>query len=56
MKKPPILDYEKGRDITQAYWICRVDKARSHFGYHQQIEIEEGVTGTIDWYRKQGWL
>jgi nucleoside-diphosphate-sugar epimerase len=54
--KPPILDYEKGRDITQAYWICSVEKAREHFGYRQLVSIEEGVAKTIDWYRQQGWL
>lgn len=55
-KKPPILDLEKGRDITQPYWICSVDKAREQLGYRQLISIDEGVQQTVDWYRAQGWV
>ena len=55
-KKPAILDFEKGRDLTRAYWICSVSKATEHFGYHQQISLEKGITETIAWYREQGWL
>ncbi len=55
-KKPPVFNFEKGRDITQRYWLCSVDKAREHFGYRQLVSIEQGVAGTVDWYRKQGWL
>ena len=55
-KKPPILDLEKGRDITQAYWICSVDKAKAELGYRQQVSIEEGVQQTVAWYRSKGWV
>ncbi len=55
-KKPPILDLEKGRDITQAYWICSIEKAKKELGYEQQVSIEQGVEETVRWYREQGWL
>ncbi len=55
-KTPPILDREKGKDITQSFWICSVDKAKEELGYEQQVSIGEGVKGTIEWYREQGWL
>jgi nucleoside-diphosphate-sugar epimerase len=54
--KPPILDFEKGRDITTPYWICSVEKAREHFGYRQEVEIERGIRETIAWDRVQGLL
>jgi dihydroflavonol-4-reductase len=54
--KPPILDFEKGRDITQAYWICSVEKAKEHFGYRQLVSVEQGVRQTVEWYRREGWL
>ena len=31
--KPPVLDYEKGLDLIQPYWICSSQKARSELGY-----------------------
>ena len=54
--KPPILDREKGRDITQPYWICSVDKAKNDFGYAQRVSIEKGIEGTVGWYKEHGWL
>lgn len=56
MKKPPILDREKGRDITQRYWTCSVERAHRDFGYRQEVSIEEGVAETIEWYRRIGWI
>ncbi|MGE3800590.1 MAG: NAD-dependent epimerase/dehydratase family protein [Candidatus Kapaibacterium sp.] len=55
-KSPPILDREKGKDITQSFWICSVEKAKEELGYRQQVSIDEGVKGTIEWYREQGWI
>lgn len=55
-KKPPVFNFEKGRDITQRYWLCSVDKAREHFGYRQLVSIEEGVAKTVQWYKKEKWL
>lgn len=54
--KPPVLDYEKGIDMIQQYWICTNDKARRDFGYRQQVSLEEGILETVTWYREQGWL
>lgn len=54
--KPPVLDYEKGIDITQPYWICSVERAREDFGYRQQVSLKDGITKTIRWYQQRGWL
>ncbi len=55
-KKPPILDFEKGRDITQRYWTCSAEKARRELGFEAAIDIERGVASTVEWYRSNGWL
>jgi dihydroflavonol-4-reductase len=54
--KPPVLDFEKGRDIIQSYWICSTQEARRDFGYTQKVSLEDGIEKTIRWYREQGWL
>ena len=56
MKKAPILDYEKGRDITQGFWTCSVEKAMRELGYRESLTLEEGVRDTVEWYRSHGWL
>lgn len=55
-KKPPVFNYEKGRDITRRYWICSVAKAARELGYRQEISIEEGISRTVAWYRTHNWL
>ena len=54
--KPATLNIEKGKDITQSYWICDTSKAVKDFGYHQNISIEEGIKRTCDWYKEMNWL
>jgi nucleoside-diphosphate-sugar epimerase len=54
--KPVILNREKAREITQAFWICSPEKARRDFGFKEELTLEEGFKNTIEWYRKEGWL
>jgi len=54
--KPPIFNYEKGRDITQRYWICDIAKATRELGYRQTVDIETGFRETVDWYKRMKWL
>ncbi|MCB2203742.1 NAD-dependent epimerase/dehydratase family protein [bacterium] len=55
-RKPATLNLEKARDITQRYWTCDISKAKNELGYRQQVSLEEGIRGTVEWYREQGWL
>ncbi|HVK38626.1 MAG TPA: NAD-dependent epimerase/dehydratase family protein [Candidatus Kapabacteria bacterium] len=56
MKKPPILDFEKGRDLTQGFWTCSVEKASRDLGFEESLTIEAGIEDTVGWYRHHGWL
>jgi nucleoside-diphosphate-sugar epimerase len=54
--KPALLNLEKARDMVQDYWTCDSSKAARDFGYRQEISLEAGIRGTVEWYKKQGWL
>jgi nucleoside-diphosphate-sugar epimerase len=54
--KPPVLNYEKGKDLIQPYWVCSVEKAKKDFGWKQQIPIEEGIERTVRWYIDNKWV
>ena len=56
MGKPPVLDFEKGRDLIQSYWICSTQKARHELGYRQEVTLHEGIKETVEWYRRNRWL
>lgn len=54
--KAATLNLEKARDITQKDWICSSQKAFDHFGYKQEISLEEGIKRTVNWYREMKWI
>lgn len=54
--KPPVLDFEKGIDLTQRYWICSTAKARRELGYRQEMSLADGIRDTVEWYREASWL
>lgn len=52
----PPLNREKANEILNACKMCSVDKAMLTFGYRQGVSLETGISDTIEWYRKEGWL
>ena len=55
-RKAVLLNLEKARDIVQDAWTCSISKARTELGFHQKIELHQGITETVSWYKQQGWL
>jgi nucleoside-diphosphate-sugar epimerase len=54
--KPPVINRDKVRDLSQVSWGCSIERAKRELGYSQRVPLEEGLRGTIDWYRQEGWL
>jgi dihydroflavonol-4-reductase len=54
--KPPVLNYEKGIDFIQDYWICSAEKAKNEIGFVQEMTIEAGMENSIKWYKENNWL
>lgn len=54
--KPPVFNYEKGIDFIQDYWICSPKKAEKDFGFTQQINAQNGLQMTVEWYKEHNWL
>ncbi len=55
-RKPPVINRDKVKDLSQKCWGCSIERARTELGYRQQIRLEDGLRDTIDWYRREGWL
>jgi dihydroflavonol-4-reductase len=55
-RKPPVINRDKVRDLSERCWGCSIARAKSELGYNPQIPIEEGLRETIDWYKREGWL
>ena len=54
--KYPPFNREKALEILDACKMCSVDRAKSDFGYRQQVSLEVGVRRTVAWYQDKGWL
>ena len=56
LRRPPVINREKVKELSQLYWICSPEKAKRELGYRQNIPLEEGIRETAKWYREQKWL
>ncbi len=54
--RPATLNREKAKEMAQEAWICSPAKAGKFFNYRQETSLEEGISSTIDWYKKENWL
>lgn len=55
-RKPPVINRDKVRDLSERCWGCSIERAKRELGYAPQIPIEDGLRETIDWYKREGWL
>ena len=55
-RKPPVINRDKVRDLSERCWGCSIERAKRELSYNPQIPIEEGLRETIDWYKREGWL
>jgi nucleoside-diphosphate-sugar epimerase len=55
-RKPPVINRDKVRDLSERCWGCSIEQAKRDLDYHPQILIEDGLRETIDWYKREGWL
>ena len=42
--------------MRQRNWRCDITPARRELGYEPQVQLEEGVRRSIQWYKENGWL
>src|SRR5690606_18980946 len=51
-----IFDRDKAREMLAPGWLCEVEPARRRLGFESRIPLPEGLGGTAQWYRNEGWL
>jgi nucleoside-diphosphate-sugar epimerase len=56
MRKPPVINRDKVTDLSQTCWGCSIERAKRELGYSQQVSLDEGLKGTVEWYKREGWL
>lgn len=51
----PVMNEDKAKEMVLS-WVCSVDKAIKELGYKQNIDLNEGILNTINWYKRHNWL
>jgi nucleoside-diphosphate-sugar epimerase len=54
--KPGIISRDKIREARHPYWVCDPSRAVRDFGFEPRTTLREGLSATLAWYRKAGWL
>jgi nucleoside-diphosphate-sugar epimerase len=51
----PVINREKANEMILE-WTCTHDKATRELDYQPEYSLEEGISRTLRWYKKHGWL
>jgi len=51
----PVVNREKAREMILE-WTCSSQKAERELGYTPNVSLEEGISRTLHWYKKNNWL
>lgn len=51
----PVVNREKANEMILE-WTCSIEKAKKELDYHPEYSLEEGISRTLRWYKKHGWL
>jgi nucleoside-diphosphate-sugar epimerase len=54
--KPILLTKDKLEEMNNPFWMVSNEKAQRVLGYTPSISTQEGVSESIKWYLKNGWL
>lgn len=54
--KVPALNKDKIQELTALNWNCSIHKATHELGFNPSYTLQEGLTQTLQWYKKHKWL
>jgi len=54
--KSPALNKDKIRELTALNWDCSIQKAVNELGFNPSYSLKDGLTQTLQWYKKHKWL
>ncbi len=54
--RPPLINRDKAGELTQDYWVCSTEKATREIGFTAAMQLEAGISATLQWYKEKGWL
>ncbi|MCZ6602656.1 MAG: NAD-dependent epimerase/dehydratase family protein [Planctomycetota bacterium] len=54
--KETIINKERTVEWRHRHWVCDPSLAEREWGFRARIPYRLGIVGTVEWYRREGWL
>jgi nucleoside-diphosphate-sugar epimerase len=54
--RPMLLNRWRNAELSAEGFVCNVDRLRDRLGIVAQVDLQQGLNKTANWYREQGWL
>lgn len=54
--KPSVINTRRYVELAAEGFVCRVDRLRDRLGIVPQIDLQEGLARTAEWYKREGWV
>lgn len=51
-----VLNNDKYNILSQRNWRCDITPARRELGYEPKVQLAEGVSRAVKWYKDNGWI
>lgn len=56
LNQAPKLDRRRAKSLAYYTYTCDTTHFKEAFGWQAKISLQDGLTETATWYKKQGWL
>jgi nucleoside-diphosphate-sugar epimerase len=56
LNQAPKLDRRRAKSLAYYTYTCDTTPFKEAFGWQARISLQDGLTETAQWYKKQGWL
>jgi dihydroflavonol-4-reductase len=54
--RPATINRWRYAELASEGFVCRVDRLRDLLGVEGEIDVDQGIAETGNWYRSEGWL
>jgi len=54
--KPCMLSRQKYAELRAPGWVCNPNRLRQELGFACDTTLKDGISATLAWYRREGWL
>ncbi|HEY6893752.1 MAG TPA: sugar nucleotide-binding protein [Rhodanobacteraceae bacterium] len=56
VRRPLLLNLPRYADLSAKGFVCRVDRLHDVLGVIPEVDLQEGIARTAEWYRQHGWI